>query len=144
MKADGGPAFPVREAERFNPENNETHAIEQHWGMSLRDWFAGKALMGWAAGRNRPMEHEACEPASVARSCYAYADAMLRARERGVDVEDDESWFGAQATKGCLHRDADGMSWASCEVDNRIIAAGGSTRATAIRALRAKVEGGAQ
>ena len=71
-KNDGGPAFPLQAL--ASPGSEAT------WGMSLRDWFAGQALMGWAAGRNRPMEHEACEPASIARSCYAYADAMLRAR----------------------------------------------------------------
>lgn len=71
---DGGPAF-------ARPGSDTSYSQE---GMSLRDWFAGQALMGWAAGRNRPMEHEACEPESVARSCYAYADAMLRAREGGA------------------------------------------------------------
>lgn len=77
MKADGGPAFPVQAL--------AAPGSEVAWGMSLRDWFAGQALMGWAAGRNRLMEHEACEPAFVARSCYTYADAMLRARERGQE-----------------------------------------------------------
>ena len=74
-KNDGGPAYPVA-SDIYNGSGLT--------GMSLRDWFAGQALMGWAAGRNRPMDHEACEPASVARSCYAYADAMLRAREGGA------------------------------------------------------------
>jgi hypothetical protein len=73
---DGGPAFPLQAL--ASPGSEAT------WGMSLRDWFAGQALMGWAAGRNRPIDHEASEPASVARSCYAYADAMLRAREGGA------------------------------------------------------------
>lgn len=88
MNTDGGPAFP---RPPFTPWTRHDNAADAgfastgHPGMSLRDWFAGQAIMGWAAGRNRPMEHEACEPASVARSCYVYADAMLRARERGVE-----------------------------------------------------------
>lgn len=75
---DGGPAFPVREAERFNPENNETHAIEQHWGMSLRDWFAGQALAGMLSSDGRPTGDQA-----KAEWAYDLADAMLRARNKG-------------------------------------------------------------
>ena len=41
----------------------------------LRYWFAGMALNGWAAGRNKGMDR--CRPEEVARSCFAYADAML-------------------------------------------------------------------
>lgn len=85
---DGGPAYPRPPFTPGQPLHDSAaeagFAATGHPGMSLRDWFAGQALMGWAAGRNRPMEHEACEPASVARSCYAYADAMLRAREGGA------------------------------------------------------------
>lgn len=77
-KNDGGPAFPVREAERFNPENNETHAIEQHWGMSLRDWFAGQALAGMLSSEYRPDGNQL-----KAVWAYELADAMLRAREKG-------------------------------------------------------------
>ncbi len=42
---------------------------------SLRDYFAGQALAGM--GRQ-----EFCDPDAVALECYAYADAMLAARER--------------------------------------------------------------
>ena len=48
--------------------------------ISLRDEFAKAALQGWAAGRNQNMEHT--DPASVAHSCYGYADAMLAERMR--------------------------------------------------------------
>ena len=133
MKADGGPAFPV--SDTHHPDGQIQYGTN---GMSLRDWFAGQALAGLMASPNGPRLVKEAVDAS-----YHAADTMLRARERGQELNDDEAWFEAQA-KACLHRDGDGMSWASCEVDNRIIAASGGTRAAAIRALRAKVEGGAQ
>lgn len=44
-------------------------------GMSLRDYFAGQALVGRLAdGTDR-------DYASVAEEAYMYADAMLRARD---------------------------------------------------------------
>jgi hypothetical protein len=47
--------------------------------MSLRAYYAGKALMGWAAGRN----HSMCDsdPDKVAHTCVAYADALIRKLE---------------------------------------------------------------
>ena len=48
-------------------------------GMTLRDWFAGQALMGLMASRNptSPRFH----PLDDAEYVYAVADAMLAARE---------------------------------------------------------------
>lgn len=60
-KDTGGPAFP---AEKF--------AV--HFGMTLRDYFAAKALQGMLA---RPHEW----PSADAKSAYKYADAMLEARK---------------------------------------------------------------
>jgi hypothetical protein len=50
----------------------------QH-GMTLRDWFAGQALMGLMASRNplTPRFHSTDDAAYV----YGVADAMLAARE---------------------------------------------------------------
>jgi hypothetical protein len=65
---DGGPAFPVESA--------------SHWqahGMSLRDYFAAKALQGGALRTGVPME--AHIRAFIAAQCYEMADAMLAARE---------------------------------------------------------------
>jgi hypothetical protein len=47
--------------------------------MSLRAYYAGQALMGWAAGRN----HSMCDsdPDKVANTCVAYADALIRKLE---------------------------------------------------------------
>ena len=64
-KDTGGPAFPRTQWQ------NET-------GMTLRDYFAAKALQGMiAADYNLAPEYVP----SIAASAYVLADAMLRARE---------------------------------------------------------------
>ena len=62
----GGPAFPVQLAEyRVND------------GMTLRDYFAAKAIQGLLAGYTKGVP-----PADItAAAAYSYADAMLKARE---------------------------------------------------------------
>lgn len=80
---DGGAAFPTvatATTHGFYPDGQQcmTHYGSQP-GMSLRAWFAGQALMGWAAGRNRSMCES--EPDNVASSCVAYADALIRSLE---------------------------------------------------------------
>ena len=50
-------------------------------GMTLRDYFAGKAMVGFMAAASHPD----CIPFSfkkenVAKDSYAYADEMLKAR----------------------------------------------------------------
>lgn len=67
MSADGGPAFP---AMHFDLTDNEH-------GMSLRDYFAAKAMQGVAA-RGWPKSMSMDE---VARDCWLMADAMLKARQ---------------------------------------------------------------
>ena len=62
---DGGPAFPVENA-----------ATWQGHGMTLRDYFAAKAMQGFAAD---PQVEAGAE--KVAQIAYAWADAMLAARE---------------------------------------------------------------
>jgi hypothetical protein len=47
--------------------------------MSLRAYYAGQALMGWAAGRNHSMRES--DPDKVATACVAYADALIRKLE---------------------------------------------------------------
>lgn len=60
---DGGSAFP----RTFDGQGN---------GMSLRDWFAGQAMIGLIqAEHNNLREH-------VSRMSYVYADAMLTEREK--------------------------------------------------------------
>ena len=71
MTDTGGPAFPTLA--------DNGHAMNQD-GMTLRDWFAGKALMGMMASRNpnSPRFHPDVDAAYV----YAVADAMLKERSK--------------------------------------------------------------
>jgi hypothetical protein len=70
MSADtntGGPAFPT----------TEVAMMRSLQGMTLRDYFAAKAMQGILVGIE-------CDPATVphvAESAYILADAMLKARQ---------------------------------------------------------------
>ena len=64
----GGPAFPLQS---IGPEFAPGYA-----GMSLRDYFAAKAMQGLIAS---PADPESMEVA--AKWSYKLADAMLKARE---------------------------------------------------------------
>ena len=69
-KDTGGPAFPAT--------NHHGHKLE---GMSLRDYFAAKAMQG-LMGRDWS-NHKGSDEELIgvwARSSYAVADAMLKAR----------------------------------------------------------------
>lgn len=81
----GGPAFP-------GPYVTEKGGLEVVWkqgGMTLRDYFAAKAMNGiletaldwFPTGRKADAESlEICK--DLARDSYAIADAMLKAREQ--------------------------------------------------------------
>ena len=65
----GGPAFPLQS---IGPEFAPGYA-----GMSLRDYFAAKAMQGLLAVELKPdVENE-----DIAEVAYAIADAMLAERE---------------------------------------------------------------
>ena len=72
MSADtGGPAFP-------GPYATESGAIEVLWkqqGMTLRDYFAAKAMQAM-------LNDAEVFWAGAAPLAYQYADAMLKAREQ--------------------------------------------------------------
>lgn len=70
-KTDGGPAFPVWEL------NGSGKAEMTDFGMSLRDYFAAKALQGICA--SNPSEEWTDE--RIADDAYRLADAMLKARD---------------------------------------------------------------
>ena len=71
-KNDGGPAFPVLEVTQDDTYQN----IEiQHAGMTLRDYFAAKAMMALGAGDYKYR-------ANLASDAYAMADAMLLERAK--------------------------------------------------------------
>ena len=71
----GGPAFPT-------PAHNL-----QNDGMTLRDYFAAKAMQGLMAGRWKadvhgiPYDAYRADADEWAKSAYHFADAMLKARE---------------------------------------------------------------
>ena len=63
---DGGTAFPQILGERYEPMSTE--------GMSLRDYFAAKAMQGL-------LTNFKYDENGYAQSAYKIADAMLKARE---------------------------------------------------------------
>ena len=61
-KKDGGPAFPIG-------------STPEEWGngMTLRDYFAAKAMQNYIC--------DDYTPDAIAKAAYEMADAMLKARE---------------------------------------------------------------
>lgn len=82
----GGPAFPLP-GERWD----EGEKVARSWdapGMSLRDYFAAKALQGLLANPNVVVADSNCgwslcntDHSGLAKEALAQADAMLAARE---------------------------------------------------------------
>ena len=68
-RKDGGPAF---------PRSRDSAGSQE--GMSLRDWFAGQALMGWVSDP----EIGGFDQDKIAAACYELADAFLAEREKGA------------------------------------------------------------
>lgn len=71
---DGGPAFPFDEM-----HDDGTH-YHSHPGVSLRDYFAAKALQGMLANQH---QYKPSDEDMFARDSYVLADAMLKARKEG-------------------------------------------------------------
>ena len=71
----GGPAFP--EPGLSNLPNGEF--IYGQSGMTLRDYFAAKAMQGILAG-DHPITHDEDPLETVAEAAYHQADAMIKAR----------------------------------------------------------------
>lgn len=66
------PAFPT--------EVWDSQGIPQHTqGMTLRDYFAAKAMQGLLANNGFGSD---MSPDLFTKLCYGFADAMLRAREQ--------------------------------------------------------------
>lgn len=74
-RKDGGPAFPMDGPHAMN----ESPAIASR-GMSLRDWFAGQALI--AVLRSSPKIEAEEIVKYAAKTAYSFADAMLKEREK--------------------------------------------------------------
>lgn len=79
---DGGPAFPNV------PDGAGDRWADWDTGMTLRDYFAAKAMQGMLANPGGPIQANDrcgwglvnCTYAQVADEAYAMADAMLAAR----------------------------------------------------------------
>jgi len=72
MSNTGGPAFP------FSPSDDST--IKPQLGMTLRDYFAAKAMQALIASpRGTPDGRDATDQ-YYAKNAYIMADAMLKAR----------------------------------------------------------------
>jgi hypothetical protein len=67
-------AFPMNWVKQEAPNLN---VIFEQQGMTLRDYFAAKAMQGFAAYIGPSMAFE-----SRAKVAYDWADAMLKAREQ--------------------------------------------------------------
>jgi hypothetical protein len=76
MDKTGGPAFPA----------NHFDLAQDEQGMTLRDYFAAKALAGMLAGLDRDarrfMEQQSEPAQAMAKACYTMADAMLAERNK--------------------------------------------------------------
>ena len=68
----GGPAFPVQYS---NEADGPT--VMPHVGMTLRDYFAAKAMQGFLTAEYA----STYRPEVWAKDAYEMADAMLKARE---------------------------------------------------------------
>jgi hypothetical protein len=84
---DGGPAFPIAAQQGVVGAAGSANYMTIHpgsIGMSLRDWFAGKAMPAVIAGQFQvaSTQGKVMSEADLAEDCYAYADAMLREREK--------------------------------------------------------------
>ena len=68
-KENGGPAFPVPPLEgQYSPHSPQ--------GMTLRDYFAAKAMQGYMVGTEKPCADR------ISETAYEIADAMLAERAK--------------------------------------------------------------
>jgi hypothetical protein len=80
---DGGPAFPAGEA-KFNPLSDR---FDNPFGMSLRDYFAAKAMHAYLhPNKTKDVVEKASQlqisfSEQIAGRAYEIADAMLEARK---------------------------------------------------------------
>ena len=68
MKDTGGPAFPAHPS-----------ALGDHDGMTLRDYFAAKAMQAFA--KKVGWESDRIWFEDIAKAAYRMADSMLKARQ---------------------------------------------------------------
>ena len=76
----GGPAFPVPIHKHSFDTRPSDFADTGMQGMTLRDWFAGQALVGILADGAMVRK----PPSEIAKMAYVFADAMIAEREKGT------------------------------------------------------------
>jgi len=78
---DGGPAFPTIRSE-YNFPHQAVGIFTHQTGMSLRDWFAGMALIGFVERLDPDCCDESIPFDLIAELCGKFADAMLKERKQ--------------------------------------------------------------
>ena len=84
---DGGAAFP-RQFKRWDNDYQRWEEQEADEGMSLRDYFAAKAMAATLRGLDDPASRRAMKDRGIdlheaaAEMAYRMADAMLKARDQ--------------------------------------------------------------
>lgn len=81
----GGPAFPTDYHSECPECKTTVYGATSHGGMTLRDYFAAKALTGllsYPGQEGRGSHHSNSTPDLTARDAYVYADAMLAHRQK--------------------------------------------------------------
>ena len=73
----GGPAFPAVIPLEHSEQQGKDYPNYTEAGMTLRDYFAAKAMQGFCAN---PANRDAL-PKEISRGAYTVADAMLKARQ---------------------------------------------------------------
>ena len=80
-KKNGGPAFPSPQfAVPSDMRDDLIVKLRDMQGMTLRDYFAAKAMQGTLAASGNQDGFVDFDDGVVAESCYQLADAMLKAR----------------------------------------------------------------
>jgi hypothetical protein len=85
---DGGLAFPRPLPKGQFPPQDALRLLEQHAGMTLRDYLAARAMAGLLAMEANPRFGATEEPYNkahaplIAEHAYAIADAMLAERDK--------------------------------------------------------------
>ena len=76
---DGGPAFPNMDSGELDKA-----PVLVSTGMSLRDWFAGQAIVGWMAtySHSNGPEANVRDIPDFAKTAYVIADALIAERAK--------------------------------------------------------------
>jgi predicted O-linked N-acetylglucosamine transferase (SPINDLY family) len=75
-----GPAFPRHRLDWSNLNSDRPELVAESQGLSIRDYFAAKAMQGIIAAK-MPITKEMDCCAAVSKAAYMQADAMLKARQ---------------------------------------------------------------